>query len=168
MQPITLNTNKSHKDEDMKNLSLARIKAVFPHFNERPITEDDFWRAAKREKIIVREIPLAVDGYYQPKRGRHYILINSELTGVKWLHTALHEFCHYLFDVPGVPENHVMYRRPCGDASDPREMFADAFALVGLLPFPDLVRLQGEDLSDNAWLTQIVRDRIVVRADFRM
>jgi len=152
----------------MRNLSLARIREVFPDFNVRAITEDDFWRAAKREKIIVREMPLLVDGYYQQKNGRHYILINKRLAGAKWLHTALHEFCHYLFDVPGPAENRVMYRRACGDPTDLREVFADAVALVGLLPFPDLVRLQTEDLTDNPWLSNIVRARITVRADFRI
>ena len=35
------------------NLSLIKIRSVFPHFNERPITTDDFWDATKKAKVVV-------------------------------------------------------------------------------------------------------------------
>jgi Zn-dependent peptidase ImmA (M78 family) len=149
-------------------LSLARIREVFPHFNERPITESDFWKAAKRERVIVRELPLVVDGYYQHKGGRHYILINDRLSGLKWLHTALHEFCHYLFDAPEHMDNEVLFRRDAFSegAVHARERFADAFALFAMLPFPSLLELQSEDLTENPWLANLVRDRIAARVHY--
>ncbi|CAN5354788.1 hypothetical protein BH10ACI2_BH10ACI2_00240 [soil metagenome] len=149
------------------NLSLARVKRVFPNFNKTAITENDFWRACKKHRIIVREIPLIVDGYYQQKRGRNYILINSNLrsNNRKWLHTAWHEFAHFLMDVPGV--NEALYRRPCGDIHDPRERFADAFALICIVPFPDLLKLLEEEcLTFDPDLAALVSSRIVVRAEF--
>lgn len=146
------------------NLSLMKITSLFPHFNEKPITADDFWRVVKHEKIRVRQMPLLVDGYYTCRRGKHYILINSKLTGTRWLHTALHELHHYLFDVPGEAENFTFYRN--GEYIDRREYRADAFALIGILPLNSLLELTTDDLAGNPWLADLVRDRIVVRTHF--
>jgi Zn-dependent peptidase ImmA (M78 family) len=148
------------------NLQLCRILEVFPHFNQKPLTETDFWRACRKEKILVRQIPLPVDGYYTRTKQRHYILINSRLTGFKWLHTALHEFSHYLFDVPGEMEANALFRGRKATRDDIREKFADAFALVCLMPMTDLVKISPADVNDDIWLANIVRDRIAVRTDF--
>ena len=146
------------------NLSLVRIRSFFPHFNERPLTTADFWRVVEKEKIRVREMPLLVDGYYTQRKGRHYILINNRLTGIRWLHTALHELHHYLFDVPGENENYAFYRG--GQMMDRREYKADAFALIGVLPWPDLIEIDQEFLEASPWMADLVRDRIVVRTHF--
>lgn len=146
------------------NLSLIRIRSVFPYFNERPVTANDFWKAVKRENIIVRQMPLMVDGYYTQRRSRHFILINSNLAGIRWLHTALHELHHYLFDVPGPSDGFTFYRN--GEYLDRREYRADAFALIGIMPWPELLRINPADVEGNPALADIVRDRIVVRTHF--
>ncbi len=146
------------------NLSLIKIRSIFPHFNERPITTEDFWRVAKRENIRVRPMPLLVDGYYTFRRGKHFILINSELTGVRWLHTALHELHHYLFDIPGENENYTFYRN--GTIIDRREYRADAFATIGVMPWPELLHLAEEGIEAGSPLADLARDRIVVRTHF--
>lgn len=146
------------------NLSLIRIRFVFPYFNERPITNEEFWQAVKKEKIIVKQLPLLVDGYYTCRRGRHYILIDSKLSGIRWLHTALHELHHYLFDVPSDRDGGTFYRG--GKIIDRREYKADAFALCGIMPWPELIQITPADLAGDPTLANIVRDRIAVRADF--
>lgn len=148
------------------NLSLIKIKKHFPHFNERPITADDFWQLVRGEKkqLTVAQMPLLVDGYYTARGERHYILIDSRLSGVRWLHTALHELHHYLFDVPGQNEGYTFYRN--GRYLDRREYRADAFATIAVLPWPELVRISAEDLTSTPWLCDLVRDRIAVRTDF--
>lgn len=146
------------------NLSLIKIQSIFPRFNEQPITNEDFWRVAEKEKIRVRQMPLLVDGYYTKNRGRNYILINSNLSGTRWLHTALHELHHYLFDVPGTEAGYTFYRN--GEYIDRREYKADAFALVGILPWTKLVEMTPADLTASPWLADLVRDRIAVRTDF--
>lgn len=148
------------------NLSLIKIRKYFPKFNKVAITEMEFWRAAKKAKIIVRTMPLIVNGYYKFERGRHYIFIDSRLSRKQFLHTALHEFCHFLFDVPRPSEDRAFYQRH--DLNDPREKFADAFALAGMMPFPELEHLSHEDISDNPALLDMVKQRIAVLADFRM
>lgn len=146
------------------NLSLIKIQSIFPHFNERPVTAEDFWRAVGRNKIIVRQMPLIVDGYYTHRRGRDIILINEKLKGVRWLAVALHELHHYLFDVPGSEDGYTFYRN--GKYIDRREYRADAFALICIMPWPMLIELTPDDLAASPWLADIVRDRIVVRTHF--
>jgi Zn-dependent peptidase ImmA (M78 family) len=146
------------------NLSLVKIRAIFPYFNERPLTAEDFWRAVKKHKITVREMPLLVDGYYTCRRGRHIILINSKLTGMRWLHTAFHELHHFLFDVPGENDGYTFYRR--GALIDRRECKADAFALMCILPWPELTKITEEEVIANPGLADLVRDRIAVRTHF--
>ena len=146
------------------NITLSRIQEVFPHFNERAVTEKDFWRACKKEKVIVHQLPLEANGYYEVRRGRHYILINSRLNDVKWLHTALHEFCHYLFDAPCDAGSTALFSRNRLQ-EDSREMLADAFALVCLLPFPDLIELAHGQI-DDPWLLNIAGARVLVRTRY--
>lgn len=148
------------------NLSLTKIMTVLPLFNVEVLSEEHFWRICKKLKIIVDDkMPLAVNGYYQRKRGRHYILIDRKLRGTrKWLHTAWHEFGHYLFDAPA--PNEALFRRACGDMQDFRERFADAFATICIMPFPLLEQIQQEDISDDPDLGNTVQARIAAHVDF--
>ncbi len=146
------------------NLSIIKITSIFPHFNERPITIADFWQVVERNGIICKNMPLIVDGYYTHRLGQDIILINENLTGMRWLHTALHELHHYLFDAPGSEDEYTFYRN--GTAVDRREYRADAFALIGIMPWPELVKLTPADLASCPWLADAVRDRIAVRTHF--
>lgn len=129
--------------------NLPRILETFPLFNIQPITENDFWRACKRKKVVVLQFPLMVNGYYERRGGRDFILLNQSLRGVAWLHTALHEFCHVLCDEPLYADQYTLYKRLGIPSADPREKFADAFALIGLIPIHDLIKLLEEDLADE-------------------
>lgn len=129
--------------------NLLRITKAFPLFNIKPITEEDFWRTCKKMKVIVLQFPLMVNGYYERRGGRDYILLNQGLSGCAWLHTALHELCHVLCDEPLYAEHYTLYKRFGIPSSDPREKFADAFALIGLIPICDLLRLLEEDVVDD-------------------
>lgn len=122
--------------------ALPRILEVFPKFNVEAIGEIDFWRACKKEKFIVRELPLLVNGYYERRGGRDYILINAGLRGDDWLFTALHEFSHALLDVPYGGANFTLYHvKGAIPHWDRRERFADDFATIALIPLPELIDL---------------------------
>lgn len=165
----------------MKNFSITRIRQIFPNFNRTPVTEIQFWKICKRFKIVVRSIPLGlVDGYHERKKGRNYIIINSKLKGDKWLHTALHELCHYLFDAPDHGD-YVFYRTPdgCGklepDPLEPeekkrrrkqREKFADAFGLACMIPYSEAVQLTREDHGDSPNLS-LYAARIEAISEFK-
>jgi Zn-dependent peptidase ImmA (M78 family) len=150
-------------------LSWSRAKRCFPDFNVKPISENDAWRFAKRRKIIVRDLPLQVEGYYQRKAGRDYILLNSRLSEMQRWHTLLHELGHYIFDEPCESDNYTLYRVcDSNQLPDPRELRADAFALIAMMPFEDLLKLQLEDLSHDAWLANQVVQRLAVYVEYGM
>lgn len=140
--------------------NLSRILETFPNFNLKPITENDFWRACKKRKVIVIQLPLLVNGYYERRRDKDYILINDRLTGLPWLHTALHEFCHVMLDEPLYADQYTLYKRLGMASTDPRERFADAFALIGLIPMHDLVEMLEEESACD--LNQMCQARIEV------
>lgn len=150
-----------------KNLSFTRIKKAMPGFNERELTEEDFWKIAKRERIVVKEMWMPANGYWQRRRGRDYIILNKRLRGTYlWLHTAFHELVHYFLDTPLPSEEPTtLYRRRSPDPDDPRERLADAFALVAMIPFRRLEQLAGEDLTGDPELMNLAAQRVSVRAD---
>jgi Zn-dependent peptidase ImmA (M78 family) len=147
------------------DISYAKIIKIFPEFNVRPLLAEDFWRVAQTKKIVVKELPLLIDGYYQKKRGKHFILINSRLSGVKWLHTAFHELFHYFLDVPPTAREITLFRSRT-QVLTKREEIADALALMAVLPFQNLKKISSYDLEDNTELAALVRDRITVVAHF--
>lgn len=145
-------------------LSLIKIRSIFPHFNEAPLTADDFWSVVERHKIVVAQQPMIADGYYTQIGKRHFILLDSSLSGFRWLHTAFHELYHYMFDVPCSEHGYIFYRN--GEYTDRREYKADAFALIGMMPWPELLRVTPADIIASPALGELVRDRIVVRTYF--
>jgi Zn-dependent peptidase ImmA (M78 family) len=147
------------------NLSIRKVRTVFPNFNKIELNENDFWRACKRFKITVKQMPLLIDGYYQKRRGRHFIVINSSLTGSRWLHTALHEFFHFLLDAPMATEESTLYRKR--GQINKREKVADALALIGMIPFCELEKMAKEDVAIYGPETmKLIKDRIAVLAYF--
>lgn len=145
------------------DIAYARIKQIFPQFNEIALTDCDFWRKACLERIIVKEEPLLIDGYYEKKKGKHYILINRSLRGVRWLHTAFHELFHFYLDAP-VGDEEIKLCRSKMQIRTKQETVADALALIAVMPMLELEKLMKEDLTDNQYLMDLVRDRIAVLA----
>lgn len=165
----------------MKEFSLAKIREVFPNFNKTPITEVQFLKVCNKKdaKVHIRTMPLSIDGYHIRRHGVNFIIINNKLSGDKWLHTGLHEYCHYLFDAPDHGD-YVFYRRGdgCGDLESDkylpeeirrrkklREKFADAVSLAGMVPWCDIERLSREDQSESKRLW-LYAARIEAHADF--
>ncbi len=143
-------------------LSINKIKEVFPDFNEREHTADDFWRVAKQNKIIVREEPLLIDGYFKVYRKRPYILINSNLPEFERLLTAFHELTHYLLDAPYKKSSVLLYR-DVQKLESIQEQRAEEIALVLLIPKWKLLELEETPFEDLHPYTQqllVKRQRI--------
>jgi Zn-dependent peptidase ImmA (M78 family) len=112
-------------------LIVNKIKSLAFGWNERPLTESDFYRLCKRFQIRVTEMPLATGGFYYRVKGRDFIAISSRLAGSKRLFVMFHELGHFLLHVPdgGVTANfHGVGRRTR------KEREADMFALCALIP----------------------------------
>lgn len=150
------------------NLSYLKIKEIFPQFNLISLTEEDFWTQAKVGRIHVRLEPLLVDGYYEKKKRKHSIILNCNLRGVRFLHTAFHELFHFLLDGVSLEEDEdITLFRSQIQIKTSREKIADALALIAILPMPELEKLMKEDLTDNPYLMNLVRDRVAVLAEMK-
>ncbi len=102
-------------------------------WNERPLTESDFYRICKRFRIGVTEMPLTTGGFYYRVMGRDYIAVDSRLAGAKKLLVLFHELGHFLLHTPesGATANfHAVGGRTR------QEIEADAFALCAVIPKP--------------------------------
>jgi Zn-dependent peptidase ImmA (M78 family) len=112
--------------------AISRLKI---DWNERPLTERDFYRLCRRHKVSVEEMPLRVGGFYYSLMGGHYIAIDSRLPPGKKLFVMFHEFAHFLLHTPDATATanfHGIGRR------NRKENEADAFALCALIPQTDL------------------------------
>ncbi len=119
-------------------------------WNERPLTEADFYRLCRRFKIGVTEMPLRVGGFYYRMMGRDFIAIDSKLAGQQKLVVLFHELAHFLFHVPtsGVTANfHGVGKR------DRKENEADLFALCAIIPKSWIETRTTEDLIDDEGFT---------------
>lgn len=108
-----------------------RITKLGFGWNERSLTEADFYRVCKRFRVNVVEMPLRTNGFYYRVLGRDYIAINSRLTGTKKLFVQFHELGHFLLHMPesGATANfHGLGRKTR------QEFEADAVALCSLIP----------------------------------
>jgi len=110
---------------------LEKISHLRCQWNKRSLTEKDFHRLCRRQKIIVQEMPLRVSGFYYCVLGKHYIAIDSKLRHHEKLFVMFHEFAHYLMHAPNTNETANFH----GIGKKTRmEAEADAFALCALIP----------------------------------
>ena len=110
---------------------LEKITSLKIGWNERPLTERDFYKLCRRHKIVVQEMPLQVSGFYYSMLGGHYIALDSRLPPGKKLFVMFHEFAHYLMHAPdrgATASFHGVGRKTR------KESEADLFAAVALVP----------------------------------
>jgi Zn-dependent peptidase ImmA (M78 family) len=129
------------------NLSTEKIRSFFPEFNERAHDETDFWRVAQQTKTIVKETPLLIEGYYEYKNKRHYILINSNLSRFEWLLTAFHELTHRLLDAP-YNKSKILLKRDIERLKQKQEERAENIALILLIPDKKLLEMHHTPFED--------------------
>lgn len=137
-----------------------KIRHLKIGWNERELTETDFYRLCKRFKIKVTEMPLATGGFYYRVMGRDFIAIDSKLSQEKKLLVLFHELGHFLFHTPesGATANfHGVGRRTRVE----RE--ADVFALCSLIPKKLIETTNPQELVDEGGFTpEIVAERLAV------
>jgi Zn-dependent peptidase ImmA (M78 family) len=123
--------------------SLDKFAKLKIGWNERPLTEADFYSLCRRYKITIEELPLRVGGFYYCMMGRHFIAIDSKLPDRKRLFVMFHELAHYLMHAPNHNETASYHGvgRP-----NRKEREADMFALVALIPKHLLETLSPDEL----------------------
>jgi Zn-dependent peptidase ImmA (M78 family) len=127
-------------------------------WGRRVLTEEDFYRLCRREKIKVAEVPLRVLGFYMLCKGKAFIVVDSRLQGVRRLYVSFHELAHYFLHVPAhATAAHFFRLRP--DTKQEHE--AEVFASVALLPEQRLARLL--DTPENEWETGFTTNMVEFR-----
>lgn len=132
-------------------------------WNERPLTEGDFYRICRRFKITVTEMPLRISGFYYRLLGRDFIAIDSRLAGPQKLFVMFHELGHFLFHAPesGATANFhgLGHKTRC-------ESEADAFALAAIIPIVLLRSDSTEQLINDGFSAKMVADRLAAYARY--
>ncbi len=125
-------------------------------WNERPLTEADFYRLCKRFKINVEEMPLTVSGFYYRVMGRDFIAVDSNLANPQKLAVLFHELGHFLFHTPesGATAN---FHRIGHRTRQERE--ADVFALCALIPGCWLESRTFQELIDEGLSAEMIEAR---------
>jgi Zn-dependent peptidase ImmA (M78 family) len=130
-------------------------------WNTRPLTEADFYRITRRERIRVVEMPLSVRGFYGVCKGKRFIALDSKMRGLPRLFTAWHEVGHHFLHAPKATAqvNYFHLRE------EPRvKLEADAFAVVALLPEP-LLRstiADGGDVFEEGFTRDMIELRLKI------
>lgn len=136
---------------------LEKISKLRSQWNKQPLTEDDFYRLCRRQKVVVQEMPLTVSGFYYCVLGKHYIAIDSKLKHHEKLFVMFHEFAHYLMHAPNTNETANFH----GIGKQTRhEVEADAFAICALIPKTWIeTRTAQELIEDEGLPADIVVER---------
>src|SRR5258706_2006644 len=140
-----------------------KIKKLRIGWNERPLTESDFYRLCRRFKVKVVEMPLSTGGFYYRVMGRDFIAVDSRLAPAEKLFVLLHELGHFLFHTPesGATANfHGVGRRTR------KECEADVFALCALIPKSRIESRHPQELIDDGLTAGMIEARHAVRAPY--
>lgn len=148
------------------NLILKRLLKSIPHLNSRELTEFDFYKLCRRERIKLTELPLRenIYGYYTNIKGKAYIVINRNLPKMRWLEVAFHELGHHYLHAP-VPQS-VFF-----DSQNllPRqELEAQTLALLALIPKSTLKEIEDEPDLVFDYPLHLVEERIKLFHDFKV
>lgn len=139
---------------------VEKIRRLRFSWNNKQLTEADFYRLCRRFRIDVQELPLRTNGFYYCLKGRHFIAIDSRLTGHKKLFVMFHELAHFLMHAPdsGVTANfHGVGKRTRKEAE------ADAFALCALLPKSLISRRTTQEICDDEGVShEMIANRLSV------
>lgn len=144
---------------------LEKIKNLRIGWNERPMTEADLHRLCRRFKITITELPLRVSGFYYCVMGRHFIAVDSNLPEKQKLLVLFHELAHYMMHAPNTNETasyHGVGRKTR------KEQEADMFALVALIPGSTLETRSVDELIEEGFEPEMLRQRIEVYERYRI
>ena len=129
-------------------------------WNERPLTEADFYCLCKRFNVNVKEESLTVGGFYYRVMGGDYISVNSRLGRWQKLAVLFHEIGHFLFHVPQTGEMARFHHigRPTR-----LEREADLFAICAIIPKTWIeTRSIDELVADEGFPPKMIEERYII------
>lgn len=145
------------------NLIIERLLKSIPQLNTREMTESDFYKLCRKEKISLAEIPLKenIYGYYTNIKGKAYIVINKTLPKMLWLEVAFHELGHHYLHSP-VPQSVFFNSR---NLSHKQELEAQTLALLALIPKPSLEKIEQEPDLIFEYPLHLIEERLKLFRD---
>lgn len=140
------------------NLLIKRLLKSIPQLNRRELTESDFYKLCRKEKIQLGELPLqkTIFGYYTNYSGKSYIIINSNLPKIRWLEVAFHELGHHYLHAP-VPQS-VFF--DSNRLSPKQEQEAQTLAVLALIPISVLQKLEQDPDIMFDYPLHLIEERI--------
>lgn len=116
----------------MKHI-LTKLFTSVPQLNQRELTETDFFNICDRENINVRYTTEMKSGCYVIFDKKHYIFLNRNLKGLKFLKIAFHELAHYFLHFPSQTNFGVAFFDVHQKAK--MDIEANTLAALALIPF---------------------------------
>jgi len=138
---------------------LDKIKKLQIGWNERPLTEADFYLLCTRFNIQIVETPQHTSGFHFRLLGRDIIAVDSKLSGDAKLAVLFHELGHFLFHVPesGPAANfHNVGKKTR------QEIEADVFAICALIPCK---KIAGRSIQELVEVDSFPFDMATARLD---
>ena len=144
------------------HLLARKISQLKIGWNERPLSEVDFYRLCKRFDVRVIEAPLHTRGFYFRMMGRDIIAVDCRLSGTARLAVLFHELGHFLFHMPesgSAARFHNVGRRTR------QEIEADVFALCALIP---KTLIESRSIDDGNIPAEMIAARYEIYRQFRI
>lgn len=136
---------------------VKKISSLRFGWNQKPLSEEDFYRLCRRFRVKVTEMPLRTDGFYYRVMGEDYIAVNSRLPEPVKLFVLFHELGHFLFHTP---ESGATANFHGVGGCDRKEQEADVFALCALLPRP---MIEGQSVADLVDASGLPAEKVAKR-----
>jgi Zn-dependent peptidase ImmA (M78 family) len=137
---------------------IDKIRKLDVGWNERPLTEEDFYTLCGRFGVTIEEEALSKEGFYSCFGGRHFIALDRALIGRERMRrfVMFHEFAHFLMHEPSTATTVAFH------GLGPRtraETEADIFALAAVLPLSLISCRTPQELIDEGFPPDMVRAR---------
>ena len=134
-------------------LSIAILSRY--QFNQRRLTETDFYAICEKRGVIVRELDVETS-FYLSLLGKEVIVIDRKLTGVKREFAMFHELSHCLLSVPS-NQPQALFMGMCDSKEEDN---ADAFACIALIPIDRIWDASFKDDCCCGFATTIYEKRL--------
>src|SRR5690606_22602703 len=135
---------------------IDKITKLRVGWNERPLTEEDFYSLCRHFGVTWIEAPLRKEGMYFCANRGHFISFDVGLPERERLFVMFHEFAHFLMHEPSTAPTAAFH------GVGPRtraETEADIFALAAVLPLSLISCRTPQELIDEGFPPDMVRAR---------
>lgn len=123
-------------------------------FNEKFLTEHDFYEICEQENITVLEMEVSTS-FYMSVSGKSFIVLKKKLKGLRKTFTMFHELSHHFLHGGNRATNAFYF----GLLNTKAEFEADTLATIALVPNFALRSYEFLDEHPNRYAKQLFRNR---------